>query len=154
MSWIIHHFHAGRTGAALLVLRVIVGLAFIFHGLPKVADIGGFAGTFGLPWFLAAIAAWTEVLGGALLIVGLLTPLAALLLVIQMLTALFMVHFPAGDPFVAVGARSYELAAVYLCANVAFLLAGPGLYSLDAMLWRAYAERGVRPAPARERRPA
>lgn len=145
MNRIYEHFHGGRTGVALLILRSIIGLAFIFHGIPKITDVSGFASNMGLPWILALCAALAEVGGGVLLILGLFTPLAAAALVVQMLTALFMVHFPAGDPFVSNQGSSWELAAVYLCAMIAFLLTGPGLYSVDAMLWGALA------APRRER---
>ncbi|MFN3648929.1 MAG: DoxX family protein [Armatimonadota bacterium] len=136
MHLIIERFHSGRVGAALLALRVVTGIAFIFHGLPKVRDPAAFAEMMQLPPALGFIAAWTEVLGGALLVLGLLTPVAALFLTVQMLVAIFRVHLPAGDPFVGTGGSSWELAAVYLVVNVALLLAGPGAYSLDALLAR------------------
>jgi putative oxidoreductase len=141
-------FPEGRVGAALLVLRGIVGLAFIFHGLPKVQDVGAFAGAMKLPYALAFVAAWTEVAGGALLILGLLTPVAALLLAVQMAVAMGMVHIPHHHPFVNAKGSSYELALLYLVANVGFLLAGPGAYSLDAALTR----RAEATEPVLERR--
>jgi putative oxidoreductase len=143
-------FYSGRLGVALLVVRFVVGLAFIQHGLPKVQDVGAFATQMHLPFWLATIAAWVEVVGGALLLLGLLTPLAAFFLTLQMLGALFTVHLPAGHPFVKVPGPSYELAAVYLCVSLAYLLAGPGAYSVDALLMR---ERTSEPtvAPLRER---
>jgi putative oxidoreductase len=127
-------FYGGRMGVALLLLRTVVGLAFVFHGLPKVRDVAGFATHLNLPHWLAALAAYAEVVGGALLVLGLLTPLVALTLAIQMLVALFKVHVAAGHPFVATGGPSFELALVYLCVMVAFLLVGPGLYSLDGWM--------------------
>jgi putative oxidoreductase len=50
---------------------------------------------------------------------------------------MFLVHIKAGDPFVAgpKGGRSYELAAVYLCAALGILLTGPGRLSIDALLF-------------------
>jgi putative oxidoreductase len=74
--------------------------------------------------------------GGLALILGLLTPLAMFGLACTMLVAIFTVHVPAGDPFVARGGgRSYELAALYLGVAVMMVLTGPGTYSLDAKLF-------------------
>lgn len=143
-------YPAGRSGTALLLLRFIAGLAFIFHGLPKVKDVGAFAGMLHLPPFLAAIAAYTEVIGGALLILGLLTPLAALFIAVEMLVALFTVHLPAHDPFVNPAGRSCELAAVYLFVMAALLLTGPGAFSVDAMMFRRLT--GAETAPERLQR--
>lgn len=92
-----------------------------------------------LPLWLAGMAAYTELIGGILLILGLLTPLAALFIAIEMLVALFMVHIPAGDPFVNPRGRSFETAAFYFVTMVTFLLAGPGAYSLDAVLMKGAA---------------
>jgi putative oxidoreductase len=139
MQRIYEQFYSGRVGVALLLLRVIVGLAFMFHGWPLMADVAAFAGNVKVPVWLAGVAAYTQFIGGILLILGFLTPIAAMLLGIEMLVALVKVHFPAGDPFVNPAGRSFEVAAVFLCAMLAFLLAGPGAYSLDAVLMKGAA---------------
>jgi len=150
-----NQFIGGRFGTALLLLRFIVGLAFIFHGLPKLRDVSAFASAVGLPWMLAAVAGWTEVIGGALLILGLMTPLAASLIGVVMLVALFKVHLPAGHAFVNPQGASFELAAVYLCVMGALLLAGPGAYSMDARLVRQLMRTDeVEPVISSERRAA
>lgn len=136
----IYDRYDGRLGVALLLLRVIAGMAFIFHGWPKVTDVAGFAEGAHLPLWLAGVAAYTEVIGGGMLILGLLTPLAALFLAVEMLVALLKVHLPAGHPFVNPEGHSYESALLYLFIMLAFLLTGPGAYSVDAQL------SGARPA--------
>jgi putative oxidoreductase len=136
MNRLFEQFHAGRIGLAMLVLRTVTGAAFICHGWPKVQNTAAFASHMHLSPFWAATAAYTEVVGGALLILGLLTPLAAGLIGIEMLVALFKVHIPHGDPFVNPRGASYESALLYLCLMVAFMLAGPGAYSLDARMTR------------------
>jgi putative oxidoreductase len=136
---IYEQFYSGRPGIALLLLRLVAGLAFVFHGWPKLADVAAFAAALKLPLWLAGVVAYTEVVGGALLILGLLTPLAALFIAIEMLVALFKVHIPAGDPFVNPAGRSYETALLYFALMVAFLLVGPGAYSLDAVLMKGAA---------------
>jgi hypothetical protein len=46
-----------------------------------------------------------------------------------------LVHIPKGDPFVAVGRPSAELASVYLAFSLLVAATGPGAYSLDALLF-------------------
>jgi putative oxidoreductase len=136
-------FLGGRVGLGLLLLRVVMGAAFIFHGWPKIQNATTWMGPEApFPGILQALAAAAEFGGGIALILGAFTPLAALLLAGTMFVAAFLVHMAAGDPFVATGPgqRSYELALVYLAASLLFLLAGPGHLSVDAQLFgRRYA---------------
>jgi putative oxidoreductase len=147
----LYTYDTGRMGVALLLIRAVVGTAFVLHGLPKVANPAAFAGQLGLPVWLGAVAAWTEVIGGGLLVLGLLTPLTALFLTAQMIGALAIVHLPKGDPFVNPGGASFELAAVYLAISVAYFLVGPGAYSLDALIARRVVAPDSGAIPRRER---
>lgn len=129
-----------RASIGLLLLRVVVGAAFLFHGWPKIQNAFAWMdarGPSGVPSLLQAAAAVSEFGGGLALILGLLTPLAALGLACTMAGALGMVHLRMGHAFVAAapGQPSYELAAVYLAAAILFGLAGPGKLSLDALLF-------------------
>ena len=132
-------FISGWGAATLLVVRVVMGVAFILHGWPKIQNPMGWMnamGGEGVPSFLQALAALAEFGGGIALLLGLLTPLAALGIVCQMLGALFMVHFPMGHPFVAAtGGPSYELPLVYLALGILLLVMGPGRWSFDALLF-------------------
>ena len=132
-------FISGWGAATLLVVRVVMGVAFILHGWPKIQNPMGWMnamGGEGVPSFLQALAALAESGGGIALLLGLLTPLAALGIVCQMLGALFMVHFPMGHPFVAAtGGPSYELPLVYLALAILLLVMGPGRWSFDALLF-------------------
>ncbi|HTU17890.1 MAG TPA: DoxX family protein [Gemmataceae bacterium] len=126
-----------RGSVGLLLLRVVVGAAFMFHGWPKIQNPTHWMdahGGSGMPGALQAAAAVSEFGGGLALILGLLTPLAALGIACTMAAALGMVHLPAGHAFVAPGKPSYELAAVYLAASILFGLIGPGKFSSDAFL--------------------
>jgi putative oxidoreductase len=126
-----------RDSLGLLVVRLVVGAAFMLHGWPKIQNATGWMGAEApVPPALQAAAAVAEFVGGAALIVGLLTRLAALGLAITMAVAAGMVHISRGDPFVGKGGEpSWELAAVYFACSVLFLLAGPGRISLDALLF-------------------
>lgn len=91
---------------------------------------------FPLPALFAWAAALSELGGGLLLAIGLLTRPAALTVLITMLVAAFVRN--AGAPF---GDR--ELALLYGIAALLFLLAGAGRYSLDAQLRRKVGPRKV-----------
>jgi putative oxidoreductase len=137
--WFYPGFIAGWGAAALLLVRVVVGAALVLHGWPKIQKPTSWMNAMGMrrtaPGFLQALAALAEVGGGAALVLGLLTPLAAFGVVCQMLGALLLVHLPNGDPFVAHGKPTYELALVYLVVALLFIAVGPGRFSLDALLF-------------------
>jgi len=119
--------------AALLVLRLVAGAAFIKHGLPKIQNPFGWMGSeSGMPGVLQALAAISEFGGGIAWMLGALTPLASLGILSTMAVAAAK-HIGRGDPFVGRGG-SYELALVYLCIALLLIVAGPGRYSIDAWL--------------------
>jgi putative oxidoreductase len=129
----------GGTGAlGLLLVRLVAGAAFLFHGWPKVQHPFDWMGEHGadVPAALQAAAAVAEFGGGLAWIVGGLTPLFSLLLAGTMAFATFMVHVRSGHPFVTLtGGPSVEPAAVYLSVALLFVLAGPGKLSLDYCLF-------------------
>lgn len=127
---------AHRGSIAVLLLRLVAGVAFLFHGWPKIQDPMHWLDKAPNPppGFLQALAAVAEFGGGLGLVLGLLTPIAAIGIACTMAYAVFF-HVRNGDPFVSKGAGgSYELALVYLTLAVAVLLIGPGRYSVDQRL--------------------
>ncbi len=137
MKMFFGEFVGGRGALGLLIVRVIFGLGIMLHGWGKIQRPFSWMGPDSpVPGILQALAALSEFGGGIALILGLLTPVAMFGLACTMLTAIFMVHVRAGDPFVARGGgRSYELAALYLGVAVMMILTGPGRFSLDARLF-------------------
>jgi putative oxidoreductase len=77
-----------------------------------------------------ALVMFAEVVGSALLTIGLLTRFAALTLVIDLFVAFLMVHQTA-----LTGAHSGELAFIYLSGFSALLIAGGGMISLDMVVF-------------------
>jgi putative oxidoreductase len=133
---------------SLLLLRVTAGLIFIPHGYSKVFSEGGPAAfaadmpAYGIPAWLGYLAAYSELAGGVLLIVGLLTRLNALLLAGTMATAAFVVQLPdalfeapaAGMARLFAAIRGIELPLAMCAIALAITLSGAGRFSLDALL--------------------
>jgi len=127
------------VSTGLLILRIVAGAAFMFHGWGKIQNPTGWMGeNANIPGVFQALAAISEFGGGLAWILGALTPLASFGLICTMAVAAYMHAFILKDPFVAKGPGkgSYELAAVYFCIALLFLLAGPGKFSLDHCLFR------------------
>ena len=121
---------------ALLLIRLVAGLAFVFHGWGKIQTPLGWMGPDAFaPGLFQGLAALSEFGGGIAWMIGLVTPLASLGIGCTMAVAAFMHAFMRGDPFVSAGGASYELAAIYLCLSILFIATGPGRFSLDANLF-------------------
>jgi putative oxidoreductase len=127
----------------LFILRVVTGLAFLWHGLPKILNPFHWMGN-ALPELVQLMPALAEFVGGIALIIGLFSPIASLFLVVTMSVALVMGHWVHGHQFVASDphAHSYELALVYWCINLFILINGPGRYSLDYFFFRDFFKNG------------
>ncbi len=129
--------HATLASTALLLLRVVVGLAFMFHGWGKIQNPLGWMGPDApIPGIFQTLAALSEFGGGFAWILGLFTPLAALGIGCTMAVAFTTHAFMRGDPFVSMtGGPSYELASVFFCVAFVLFALGPGRFSLDAKLF-------------------
>ena len=127
---------------ARLVARTVIGGLFVGHGTQKLLGwFGGpgLEGTAGMmkslemnpPRRNAMAAGITETAGGALLVVGLATPLASAGLIGTMITAIRKVHWSSG-PWVTSGGYEYNL--VLIAGLLALAEEKPGDISLDAAL--------------------
>ena len=115
----------------LLVLRAALGLIFFTHGYPKLiranVDMQQFFVQHGLPAQFVYVAGVLEAFGGALLVIGLFTRPAALLLAIEMGVAIWKVH--SGGGIMAV--HLYEFPLALAAASLALATVGPGAISVD-----------------------
>ena len=126
--------HSNFGSIALLLLRLVVGIAFILHGWGKIqSPFGWMPAGAPVPGFLQFLAAISEFGGGIALVLGLLVPLASLGLIVTMAVATSMHAFAFHDPFVASGPgqSSFEPALGYLVISILILAMGPGKLSLD-----------------------
>ena len=129
--------YSAFTDVALLLIRVVAGLAFTMHGWGKIQNPFGWMGPDGFaPGIFQALAAISEFCGGLAWIVGFLTPLASLGILSTMAVAFSYHAFMRGDPFVSMtGGPSSELAALYFSVALLLMATGPGRFSLDRKLF-------------------
>ncbi|MBA9005375.1 DoxX family protein [Thermomonospora cellulosilytica] len=123
--------------AALLLVRVVVGITMIAHGVNHWVGGGRIEGT--ARWFgglglrHGRLQAWmsvvTEIGAGALLVLGLLTPLACAAVISVMLVAGLLAHRANGF-FVFKDGYEYVLVLGVVCLALAML--GPGRWSVDS----------------------
>ena len=120
----------------ILLLRLVVGIAFVGHGTQKLfgwfggfgpQGTGGFFGSKGYraPVLMAIAAGVSEAVGGTLLALGFATPLAAVLLATVMINAIASVTFKKAFML------GSELEITYLTIAVSVAAIGPGRFSID-----------------------
>jgi putative oxidoreductase len=130
---------------AQLLVRLFVGYFFVETGWGKLHNLDGFAQRFagwGIPYphFNAALSAYTEFIGGWLIVFGIATRLASIPMIINMLVAILAVNLKrvsSLDDFVELDEPLYALSFLWL------LLSGPGWVSIDYLARRVFC-RAVR----------
>ena len=115
---------------ALLVMRLVLGAIMFAHGYKKV--FGGFHAHqefirgVGIPGWMAYLSTCTEFLGGIAIVLGLFAPFFSLAFFVEMLVAIWKVHFKHG--FTAQGGYEFPLALVAIA--FALMCFGAGPYAL------------------------
>ena len=118
----------------LSVLRIVAGLLFLQHGSAKLLHVPYQAMFAHLQLMsLLGVQGILELAGGGLLALGLFTRPVAFILSGDMAAAFFMVHFPKNWLPILNGG---DLAVLFCFTFLYLSLAGPGPWSLDAMLQR------------------
>ena len=127
--------YTNKVSMALLLLRVVIGVFMLTHGLGKLEKLFGsepiqFPDLFGMGGTATlALAVFSEVLCSILLILGLATRVAAIPLLITMLVAAFIIH--AEDGF-----SKQELPLLYAVIYLFISIIGAGKYSLDYLIFK------------------
>ena len=126
MNWAYRRLEAFRP-YILSILRIVVGLLFLQHGLSKVFNFPAPSPVPSLHGLLI-LAAFLETVGAVMFLVGAYTRIVAFILSGEMAFAYFMAHAPRSFyPVVSGG----ELAVIYCFIFFYFVFAGPGPLSVD-----------------------
>ena len=157
IAWIYPNngFPGALKSWTLLIFRVCMGIIFMLHGYPKLTHLKQWSKSLQMPIFLCFIGATTMFFGGLCLIPGFLTPVASFGILGSMAFALFLeikegTPFLAKDPYLTspndyVGpdgkgeGPNLEKAFIYIVIMLLLIVFGPGLYSLDAILFPSLA---------------
>jgi len=125
--------YSTSADVALLLLRLVVGVAFIWHGSGKIQNPFSWMGPHAFaPAPFQALAALAEFGGGVMLALGFVTRLGAIGIAAVMAVAISMHVFMQRAPFISdTGGASWELPAVYLTVMVLIKAIGPGKISVD-----------------------
>jgi len=122
---------------AVLILRLALGVVMLVHGSHKV--FGGlhhtaqFMGSLGIPAWLAYVASFVEFLGGLLILAGFFTRAAAFAVCIDMVIAIWKVHWHnglTGSP----DRPGYEFPLSLAAIAFALIISGAGPISIDHIL--------------------
>lgn len=128
---------AQSEDAGKLVLRVTVGALVLLHGIAKMSGgvdgIVGMAAQAGLPGVFGYLVYVGEVLAPALLILGMFTRPAALIVVINMLFVFYLAHMHQIFALGKSGGWALELQGMFLFGALAVALLGAGRYSLGGV---------------------
>jgi len=122
------------------IMRIIIGLLFVFHGSQKILGVPPMEGMGGMALpTIAVVAGWIELIGGLLVTIGLFTGIAAFICSGEMAVAFFIGHFGpamskggtwAWNPLVNKGedAVLYCFIFLYIAAH------GAGIWSIDSAI--------------------
>ncbi|SMX96029.1 MULTISPECIES: DoxX family protein [unclassified Brevibacterium] len=141
-----------------VIARIALGVIFIAHGWQKFNEwtVAGTTQSFAqmgvpLPDIAAPFATFVELIGGALLILGALTPIVGILLAANLIGALVLVHL-VPVPFVDQG--GWELVAALAAGALLLAAMGPGRLSVDRFLLKRKKGSKAKESTARGKRNA
>jgi putative oxidoreductase len=126
-----------------LVLRLVLGIIMVRHGYDKIIPSGALYNfshmvtRLHLPVWLGYVSAFTEFFGGMLLIIGLLTRIAALMTAIDMAVAILKIHLHGG----LIGPNSFAFPLALFAIALMLVFTGCGWLGLDDFAGRGRSAR-------------
>ena len=134
---------------ALLLLRFGLGIIFVSHGYPKLFGhtqqwIGNFQ-HMGFPGYFAYVSGILEFFGGLLLMAGLFTQVAGLLLAVEMAIAIWRVHLPQGS---VLAVHNYEFPLALAVGAFTLATVDAGILSIDHAI---FGSRGKAPRRGKDK---
>jgi putative oxidoreductase len=132
--------HSSNDDLGKLLLRALMAILLLFHGISKlhsgIGFITGMLDKAGLPQAFGYLVYVAEVIAPLLILIGLFTRAAALVVVINMIVALLLVHTSQFFTLNETGGWALELQGMYLGAALAVALLGAGRYSIGGTAGR------------------
>lgn len=130
----------GHDDLGKLILRIVLALLLLFHGLSKIAGgigfIEGMLQKAGLPGMLGYLVYVGEVLAPLLILIGVFTRAAAAVVAINMVVAVLLAHAGEFLTLSDTGGWALELQGLYLGSAIALVFLGAGRYSLGGLAGR------------------
>ncbi|HEY8607584.1 MAG TPA: DoxX family protein [Noviherbaspirillum sp.] len=136
-----NNYQAGGVSEDMgkLLLRAALAILILFHGVAKIFNgvgfITGMMGKMGLPAEFGYLVYVGEVLAPILVLIGLWTRPAALVIAINMVFAVVLVHMGEVFSVTKTGGWALELQGLFLAAALAVALLGAGRYSVGGSRW-------------------
>jgi len=122
---------------AKLVLRVALAILLLFHGVTKlmggVGFISGMLAKAGLPPAIGYLVYIGEVIAPLMILLGVWTRAAALVVVINMIVAVLLVHTGQFFTLSQTGGWALELQGLYFVSAIVVMLLGAGRYSMGGL---------------------
>lgn len=114
----------------LFILRLVVAVIFLYHGLPKLMKAGMMGQMMGMPSVMVFMLGMVEILSSIGLIFGVYIQLASILLSIVMVGAIYFKTAKWKTGFAAMDKTGWEFDLILLAANAAIFFTGGGYYRL------------------------
>lgn len=116
---------------AFLILRLVIAVIFIYHALPKLKNATGMSQMMGMPSGMIFMLGLVEIIASLAVILGFYIQIAALLLAIVMVGAIYFKAMKWRVPFAAMDKTGWEFDLILLAVSIFILVNGGGAIGLQ-----------------------